>query len=208
MTKVIKIIAADDHQIFLDGICSLCARYDHLEMLATYNNRDDLLEGLSTHTPDVLLLDLAMPGKSVEQTLRQVESDFPNIKILALTMSADAVLAKRLLSIGLAGYVMKDSAFEDLVRAIEELMQGGQFISAALVEEIRRLEKMPALHNLTDQEIAVLKGAADSKSNKEIAICLQLSERTVRFHMSNCFIKLKVKNRGGAIAEAYKRAVF
>ena len=177
-------------------------------MLDVYATRDALFEGLALRAPDVLLLDLVMPGVSVEQSLALLEANYPQVKVIALTMSADAITAKHLLSAGLDGYVMKEDAFDDLVLAIEEVMQGGQFISAAIVEDIRLAPVRERKIHLTSQELAVLKSAADSNSNKEIARILNISERTVRFHMSKCFLKLKVKNRGGAIAEGLKQSLF
>lgn len=198
----VTLVAADDHQIFLEGVASLLRDHPHLELAATANNGDDLLSLLGEHSPDVVLLDLSMPGADTETILAAVESDYPDMSVIALTMFSDGRIARKYLDLGMAGYVVKDDAFDDLVTAIDEVVAGGQFISASLVGGLTARGDAAAEPVLTPQEQAVLRAAAEGKSNKEIARLLDISERTVRFHMSNCFSKFGVGSRGGAIAVA------
>ncbi len=202
MAATVRLVAADDHQIFLEGVASLLRDHPHLDLVATANNGDDLLSLVAEHVPDVILLDLSMPGADTETILSSVESDHPEMSVIALTMFSDGQIARKYLDLGMAGYVVKDDAFDDLVHAVEEVTGGGQFISSSLVDGLGAAVREPLL---TPQEQAVIRAAADGKSNKEIARVLDISERTVRFHMSNCFTKFGVGSRGGAIAVALTR---
>ena len=204
MAKPVTLVAADDHQIFLEGISSLLRNHPHIELLATANDGDQTIDLLDRYQPNVLLLDLSMPGASTEQLLSVVDTQHPDTLVIALTMFSDGGIAKKYLELGLSGYVIKDDAFDDLVTAIDEVVDGGQFISSSLIDGVGLAIDDP-MPNLTKQEQAVLTAASEGMSNKEIARSLDISERTVRFHMSNCFTKFGVSSRGGAIAVALNK---
>ena len=200
MENTIKLVVADDHQIFLDGLLTLFSKLPWVELLGSATNGDDLITLIEVHSPQLVLIDLSMPGASTEAIITATEAASPTTKLLALTMSKDAYRAQQLLTLGLSGYVVKDTAFEDLLDAIKEVSHGGQFISPLLVEELRQQTEQKV--HLTTREQAVLAMAAQGHGNKQIAWHLDISERTVCFHMANCFIKLNVKNRSEAIVAA------
>jgi len=199
MTAVVRIIAADDHQLFLEGLASLFLADQSLNFVASCNDGDALQSLVNQHGADVVLLDLSMPGPSTEQLIDWFGENFPDIQLIALTMFSNGRYAQELLQLGLSAYVLKDCAFDDLHLAIEEVMAGGQFLSAELMAAMRAGNEESSL---TNRELEVLHGAANGLGNKEIARELNITERTARFHLSNCCVKLDANGRSHAVAKA------
>ncbi len=204
MSDLIKILAADDHKIFLQGLISLFEITCGIDLVETAENGDDLLELIAKHKPDIALVDLSMPGADTETIIQTVENKYSKTQLLALTMHMNPEIAIDLFSLGLSGYVLKECAFDELEQAIKNLMVGEQYISPDLLEAINRFN-----HRKTEQKIALtnkeqktMQLVAEGKSNKEIARIQNTSERTVRFHLSNCFIKLNANNRISAVSRA------
>lgn len=207
MAQNLTLIVADDHQIFLDGLVLLFQKLTWVDFLGSATDGDGILTLIETQQPDIALIDLSMPGASTETIIATVEQSYPNTQLIALTMLNDAYKANQLLALGLAGYVVKDTAFEDLLTAIEAVAAGEQFISPSLVSEIQQLREEAYKAELTDRECQVLTRAAKGDGNKQIAYHLGISERTVCFHMANCFVKLGVSNRTQAVTRALNQAI-
>lgn len=203
----IRLVVADDHQIFLDGLIMLLQRLDWIDLCGSANNNDALLTLIADEKPEIALIDLSMSGATTETIITTVEQIYPHTRLIALTMLNDAYKANQLLTLGLSGYVVKDYAFEDLLNAVKEVADGGQFISPCLIEEVRQLQDEARTISLTDRELEVLTCIAIGDSNKVIANKLRISERTVCFHLTNCFVKLGVSNRSQAVAYAISHAV-
>lgn len=208
MSNPIRLVVADDHQIFLDGLVLLFQRLSWVDLRGSASDGDALLDLIAKEQPAIALIDLSMPGASTETIIETVEQHFPHTRLMALTMLNDASRANQLLALGLAAYVVKDNAFEDLLDAIVEVAAGGQFISPCLVEAIRQLQNTTATAiRLTDREQQILTHVAQGDGNKQIAYKLGISERTVCFHLANCFTKLGVSNRTQAVTYAINHAV-
>lgn len=201
----ISIVAADDHQIFIDGIESLFSSIDYIELIASANDGDTLLTLINSLTPNIVLLDLSMPGATTQDIIAQVTEQYPSTKLIALSMYHDAREAKLLLTKGIAGYVLKESAFDDLINAIQQVHNGIQFVSHTLDVAINALPNHELSAFLTQREKLILTGAAQGNSNKKIANNIGISERTVRFHLANCCEKLKAQGRSNAVAVALNR---
>ncbi|MBQ0729257.1 MAG: response regulator transcription factor [Oleispira antarctica] len=194
----IAIIAADDHEIFLQGLKSLFAGNQTISLVDTCNNGNDLIGRIQLLSPQLVLLDLSMPGASVKDILEVTRPI--NTSIIILTMNLDAQLANGLVTQGVSGYVLKESAFEELEFAINQVISGEVYLSPLLLESMNNsLES-----NLTAREIEILQLAAEGISNKEIACDLAITERTIRFHFSNICLKLGASNRSNAIAKSLK----
>ena len=207
MPHAIKIVAADDHQIFLQGLESLISLSDNYELCACATDGDSLLALIDEHKPDVALIDLSMPGASTADIIEAVDKHNPSTHLIALTMHMEAHIAKRLLSLGLSGYILKESAFEELTIAIDKVMEGDIFLSNDMVKLLTEYdEKYQEDGELTGREKEVLQHAATGQSNKEIARTMNITERTVRFHLSNCCLKLNANGRSNAIAIALKES--
>jgi len=201
-----KIVAADDHKIFLEGLKSLFAMVDNIELLDVAENGNHLLTLIKTYKPDIALIDLSMPGASTEKIIQTVNDFHPDTQLLALTMHMEPQNAINLFTLGLSGYVLKEYAYEELEDAIKTIMAGEQFISPFLLKEIDifRGKYQGKKSILTKKEVIVLKQVAQGQSNKEMARNLKITERTVRFHLSNCFLKLEVNNRSSAVTAALR----
>lgn len=207
MSNPIRLVVADDHQIFLDGLVLLFQRLSWVDLRGSASDGDALLDLIAKEQPAIALIDLSMPGASTETIIETVEQHFPHTRLMALTMLNDANRANQLLALGLAAYVVKDNAFEDLLDAIAEVAAGGQFISPCLVEAVRQLQHSATTIRLTDREQQILTHVAQGDGNKQIAYKLGISERTVCFHLANCFMKLGVSNRTQAVTCAINHAV-
>lgn len=204
MTKPIKLVAADDHRLFLEGLKSLFEIIPEFNLADVCEDGDALLSLIAQHQPDVALIDISMPGANTEMIVEKVEADFSDTQLIALTMHLDPEMAVELLSLGLSGYVLKDEAFDEVSNAINAVMKGEQFISPVLAKAISDNQHKSQTRNdlLTAREVQVLENAAKGQSNKEIARNLDISERTVRFHVSNCCVKLDAQGRSNAVAKA------
>ncbi len=199
----IKIIAADDHRLFLEGLKSLFSYTLKFNLIDIYYDGNELLNGIRSHEPDIALIDLSMPGASTQTIISEVDKHYSNTKLIALTMHMEPRRAEQLLKLGLNGYVLKEAAFDELNQAIYAVMAGEQFISSDLSIALQEYhENTIKKDHLTKREIEVLQQVAQGLSNKEIARVLNISERTVRFHTSNFCIKLNAKGRSNAVAKA------
>lgn len=201
-----KIVAADDHKIFLEGLKSLFVMVDNIDLMDVAENGDHLLSLIKIHRPDIALIDLSMPGASTEIIIQTVIDFHPDTQLLALTMHMEPQIALNLFALGLSGYVLKEYAYDELEDAINTIRAGEQYISPFLLNEINqyRNKYQDTKSILTKKEIMVLVQVAQGQSNKEIARKLKITERTVRFHLSNCFLKLEVNNRSSAVTAAIK----
>lgn len=205
MTDIVTIVAADDHSMFLEGLSSLLGRSDTYKLLATASCGDELIQLINKYTPSIALVDLSMPGAKTEDIIKSAEVNSPDTELIALTMHLEAHLANALLTLGLSGYVLKESAFEELIDAIDCVHRGEQFLSPSMIDALKQLDPADAnISSLTSREQQVLVCASQGLSNKETARQLDISERTVRFHISNCCIKLNANGRANAVALALK----
>jgi DNA-binding NarL/FixJ family response regulator len=201
----INIIAADDHKIFLAGIASLFESIDTFQLVGTGNDGDELLMLCDSLSPDIALLDLSMPGATTQDIINVITKQHPATKLIALSMYHDPHEARLLIQSGLSGYVLKESAFDDLTDAINHVFLGKTFISKSLQDAINALPLDDTSAFLTDREKLILTRAAHGNSNQKIADLIGISERTVRFHLSNCCEKLNAHGRSNAIAMALHR---
>jgi DNA-binding NarL/FixJ family response regulator len=197
---MIKVVAADDHCIFLEGVKSLFLSSPSISMLETCSEGEQLLTLISKHHPDIALVDISMPGPGIENIVESVSALDVKTKLIALTMHLEAGRASRLFALGLSGYVLKDDAFEQLELAILAVASGDEYISPRMVSEMKGAEDENV--SLTARELEVLQYLAEGLINKTIAEEMGVSERTVRFHISNCCLKLRANRRSGVVAKA------
>lgn len=202
MKTLTTLIVADDHPIFLEGLVMLFDRLEGFKLLGNATDGDETLAMIIKYQPAIALIDLSMSGATIEQIIQAVEKDAITTQLIVLTMLKDSHKAQQLLDLGLAGYVLKDMAFEDLITSIEKVCMGETFISPSLIVERLEVEPLMVIPCLTDREIEVLKRVAKGDSNKQIARKLRISQRTVCFHMTNCFVKMEASNRTEAIVKA------
>ena len=208
----IRVMLADDHILMREGIRQLLEFDGSIEVVEEANDGDECLEKLKRSKPDVLLLDINMPNKNGIQVLEEIKKNKINVKVLILTVHNEVEYLLKAVDIGVDGYIMKDSESAELKKAINAVMKGENYIQPKLIPALnnrlvaRDVDK-EKLESLTKREIDVLILVANGMFNKEIAIKLNISERTVKNHISNIFKKLDVSDRTQAAVFAIKNDI-
>ena len=208
----IRVMLADDHILMREGIRQLLEFDGSIEVVEEANDGDECLEKLKRSKPDVLLLDINMPNKNGIQVLEEIKKNKINVKVLILTVHNEVEYLLKAVDIGVDGYIMKDSESAELKKAINAVMKGENYIQPKLIPALnnrlvaRDVDK-EKLESLTKREIDVLILVANGMFNKEIAIKLNISERTVKNHISNIFKKLDVSDRTQAEVFAIKNDI-
>lgn len=208
----VRVMLADDHILMREGIRQLLEFDGSIEVVEEANDGDECLEKLKRSKPDVLLLDINMPKKNGIQVLEEIKKNKINVKVLILTVHNEVEYLLKAVDIGVDGYIMKDSESAELKKAINAVMNGESYIQPKLIPALnnrlvaRDVDK-EKLESLTKREIDVLILVANGMFNKEIAIKLNISERTVKNHISNIFKKLDVSDRTQAAVFAIKNDI-
>ncbi|MHA3946884.1 response regulator [Cellulomonas bogoriensis] len=203
---------ADDQTLMRQGLASLLAISDQIDVVAHAADGDEALDRVAEHRPDVLLLDLRMPGRDGIATLEALHARQDPTPVLVLTTFDDDELVLRALRAGAKGYLLKDVALDELVGAIRALAGGGTFVQPALTARLLRtvesrpvpddFEHLPDPEPLTPRETEVLRLLAGGYTNREIGEALFLAEGTVKNHISTVLAKLGVKDRTRAVLRA------
>ena len=209
----IKILLADDHQMFLDGLCALLSQIAYVEIVATVNNGAQLLEQLKTIKGDLVIADLPMPVVDGLEATKMIRELYPSVKVLGLTMDNELETIQAMLEAGASGYILKNTGKAELELAILQVMKGenylSQSISAQLAQSLFQKKKAVAeeiseLDMLTERETEILKMVALENSNVEIAEKLYISPKTVETHRKNLMKKIGVRNSLGIYKFALK----
>jgi len=206
----IRIILADDHELLRKGLRALIEEQDNYEVVGEAANGLEAVRLARKMASDVILMDLAMPDLNGIDATRQILETNPKLKIIALSMHTDPRMVDRILRAGALGYILKESAFEELLHAISTVMKGGTYLSPMIARElVENLRKMPPvghaslLQTLSDREREVLQLLAEGCTTKEIAGKLFLSPKTVETYRHQVMKKLQLRS----IAELTKYAV-
>jgi len=205
----IRVLLVDDHPIIRSGIKMLLEQAPDIVVVGETDRGDDVVGLVNRLHPDVLLLDMEMPGKSGVDVARELQSAGSAVRILVLSAYDDDEYISSLISNGAAGYLTKEEALGTIVEAVRGVARGeeGWFSrrAAAQIAAMARKETTSGGQELTDREEEVLQMLAKGWTNTRIAHELSVSERTVRFHLSNIYDKLGVGSRAEAIAWALRR---
>lgn len=204
-----RILIVDDHEVVRLGLRSLLERHPDFEVVAEAGNGREAIEKVEAYQPDVVVLDIRLPGMSGVEVCQQITDKYPNVHVIMLTLYAEDEMLFAAIRAGAAGYVLKQIGGDDLTRAIEAVGRGEALLDPMLTqrvfEEVRkaqREEEASAFSDLTNQEMQVLQLVSEGKTNREIAEALYLGEGTVRNYVSNILGKLGVANRAEAAAYA------
>lgn len=205
----IKIMITDDHSMVREGLKNLLELDGDIEVIAEAVDGKDCLEQLEVVKPDVLLLDINMPNMNGLEVLKELKSRRSKIKVLMLTVHNETEYLMKAVDIGINGYVLKDSESSELKKAIFAIVDGETYIQPSLIPALnaKRIEKNEdeeKIDSLTKRELEVLKLLAVGMYNKEVAEKLNISERTVKNHVSNIFKKLEVTDRTQAAVFAIR----
>jgi two-component system, NarL family, nitrate/nitrite response regulator NarL len=206
---MIKIMIADDHQMFIDGIKALLKTEKDIEVVGEALNGKALLAVLDKSTPDIVLMDINMPEMDGIEATKELAANFPHIKVIMLSMHANTEFVVGLIESGASGYILKNTGKKELTHAIRSVHSGSPYFSEEITASIMSSFKNPErtvrnaeMEKLTEREKDVLKLIASEFSTKEIADKLFISTNTVETHRKNLFSKLKVKNLAGLVKYA------
>ena len=205
----VKIMITDDHSMIREGLKNLLELDGDIEVIAQAVDGKDCLDKLEIYKPDVLLLDINMPNMNGLEVLKQLKAKKLKIKVLVLTVHNETEYLMKAVDIGINGYVLKDSESSELKKAIFAIVDGETYIQPSLIpalnaKRIERNEDEEKIDALTRREMEVLKLLAIGMYNKEVAEKLEISERTVKNHVSNIFKKLEVTDRTQAAVFAIR----
>jgi len=214
MTMKMRVLIADDHQIIRDGLRSLLEKEPDMEVVGQAEDGRTLLKMLREMSPDVVIMDVAMPNLNGIEATRQVMHEFPEVKVIALSMHDDRRFVINMLKSGASGYLIKDCAFRELANAIRLVVRGNKtFLSPGITDiVVNNYVTGPAPESLaysvlTPREREVLQLIAEGKTSSQIAECLYVSVKTVECHRHQVMTKLKQRSIAGLIKFAIREGI-
>ncbi|HEX5434309.1 MAG: response regulator [Candidatus Angelobacter sp.] len=211
----IKCLLVDDHTLFRQGVRRLLETESDFEVVAESPDGGDAVEKAREMRPDIVLMDIGMPGLSSFEAARQIKKNRVETKILFLTMYEDEDYLVQCLEVGASGYVLKDTPAPQLLSAVRDVYKGGKYLSSQvlgkLVEDfrsrVRDTRMRPRISTLTPREREILKLLAEGNSVKEIAVILGLSVKTVEAHKFNLMRKLDIHNKAQLVTYAIQKKI-
>lgn len=212
MEEAIRVMIADDHSLIREGLRQLLEFDGSIQVVGEAANGVECLDKLEKYDPEVLLLDINMPEKNGIDVLKKMKEDKSPVKVLILTVHNELEYLINAVDIGVEGYIMKDSDSSELKKAIRAVRDGENYIQSSLLPALnnrllnRDVDK-DKVASLTNRELEVLVQVANGMFNKEIALNLNISERTVKNHISNIFKKIDVSDRTQAAVFAIKNNI-
>jgi DNA-binding NarL/FixJ family response regulator len=210
-----RILLADDHTLFRQGIRQLLSAEPDMEVAGECSNGSEAVEKAAELRPDVVLMDIGMPGLSSFEATRQIRKTRPETRVLMLTMYDDEDYLVEGMEVGASGYVLKDSPAGQLAAAIRDIQRGGSYLSPRMLSQlvddfrsrIKNANRLPRFATLTVREREVLKMLAEGSSVKEIACDLNLSVKTVEAHKFNLMRKLDIHNKAQLVQYAIQKKI-
>ena len=209
MSEAISIIVVDDHPLFREGVVTTLMESGKFEVVAQAGSKDDAIRLAQRHLPDLMLIDVSMPGGGVE-TADQITSTMPVIKVVMLTVSEQEQDVQAALKAQARGYILKGVASSELISILQDIHHGDSYISPHLAVNLlthnanRKKKNTLEDFDLSERERQILEKLAIGMSNREIADDIHLSEKTVKHYMTNIMHKLRVSNRVQAAIKAYE----
>jgi len=211
----IRVLIADDHAIVREGVRALLKLSDDIEVVGEAANGLEAIEAARALSPDVILMDIAMPGLGGLEATLEIRKENPAVRILVLTQYEDREYIRRFLKAGVSGYVLKKAAGADLTSAIRAVQRGGLVLDPEVAREAMREHasadanggEADSYETLTDREKQVLKLVAEGRSNKEVAELLDISVKTAMSHREHIMQKLDLHSRTELIKFALQKGV-
>ena len=210
----VRVLVADDQKIVRDGLALVLRQLPGIELIAAAQNGEEAVALAAEHRPDVVLMDLRMPGVDGVEATRRIRTALPEVQVVVLTTYSDDESVFAALRAGARGYLTKDAGAEEIARAIERVRAGEALldpsVQARLLDGLGRVvEPAPRQpgkppDGLTAREAEILTLIADGQSNADIARRLFISEATVKTHINHAFAKIGVRDRAQAVAYAYR----
>jgi DNA-binding NarL/FixJ family response regulator len=208
---MIRVVLADDHAMVREGIRRVLEERNGITVVGEAGSAPDLLAELRKAEADIVILDIAMPGPGIVETLRQVKTFCPRARSLVLTAHPEAEYAVRVFRAGAAGYLTKDRSLDQLVDAVRRVARGGIYVSPtlgeALAARLHSVEREPSHGTLSDREFEVLKGLAEGQALKTIAARMALSPKTVTTYRSRILQKLGLRGNADLVRYAIEHGL-
>lgn len=214
--KNTTVFIADDHPILREGLKSAFARKSGYDVVGESDNGDGALEAIESLRPEIVIMDITMPGLNGIAATRRIVDEDPHAKVIILSMHSDPSYAIDAFRAGALGYVLKDSAVEELLKAVEKVQDGGKYASPAVADGLLNgvvevIRKDRSAHDpydtLSQREKEVLKLIADGATSKEVAERLFISVSTVKSHRNNIMKKLKVNDMASLVKIAIRKGI-
>jgi DNA-binding NarL/FixJ family response regulator len=215
MADKYSVIIAEDHQLFREGLKSMLSARGDIDIIAEAEDGLEAVSCVKRTPPDLLLLDLSMPRLSGISVMKDVKRQFPDVKILALTIHESDEYVLEAFDAGTDGYCIKDASREELMVAIDSVLEGKTYISPGIADNVmegfledrKRLKTKTDWDTVTQREREVLKLLAEGYLNKEIAALLHISVKTVEKHRANIMNKLDLHNASALTAYAIEKGL-
>lgn len=210
MNKKTRILLADDHAVVRNGFRMILSAQEDLEVVGEAANGREAVEMAASLQPDVIVMDVTMPELNGIEAARRVCENSPRTRVLALSMHKDAVYVREILRAGAKGYLLKDSGENDLLGAVRAIARGEGFLSPAIADAVLndyRKHVSNPIDLLTSREREVLQWIAEGKTNKEIAVGLNLSVYTVEAHRGRVMEKLNLHSTGELVRFAVRNGM-
>jgi NarL family two-component system response regulator LiaR len=201
----VRVLIADDHRLILDGIRKALEDDGGFEIVGETQSGTQVLPLVSRTNPELVLLDLRMPNMDGLACLDELKRRHPDVKVIMLSASTSPELIETALRRGATAYILKSVEPADLASTIRQALDGNVFSTAGLPEPSEPIGAKAA--GLTDREVTILRSLARGRSNEEIAKELWVAQQTVKFHLTNIYRKLGVKNRTEATRYAYQQGL-
>jgi DNA-binding NarL/FixJ family response regulator len=201
----IRIIVADDHRLMLDALVRVLDEADDFEVLETTNSGTHVLPLVARHAPDLVLMDVHMPGMDGLSALDLIRERHHDVKVVLISAADDRAQIEAALRRGAVGYLVKTINPADVPSALRQAYEGTAFSVIGSGDTVE--QQVSRQTGLTDRELTILKAVARGLSNKQISQELWVTEQTVKFHLSNVYRKLGVTNRAGAVRYAHEQGL-
>ncbi|KOO46460.1 response regulator transcription factor [Priestia koreensis] len=204
-----KILIVDDHFVVREGLKLILETSDTYEVIGEAENGFEALRLVELQKPDVILMDLNMPDMSGLETIKELNKQNSNVPVIILTTYNEDELMIQGLSLGVKGYLLKDTGRENLFRTIESALRGETLLQSEITDRIFDYKKRTMVEQtiLSQKELTVLQGVAQGDTSKKIALDMQIAERTVKAHLTNIYGKLRVSSRSQAVAVAIEQGI-
>ncbi|MFW6113687.1 MAG: response regulator transcription factor [Actinomycetota bacterium] len=215
-SESITVMLVDDHEVVLEGLIRILEKQGGIKIVSVARSAEEALEKLSRFPPDVVIVDIQLPGMNGIELIKRIKEDHPDIEAITLTVFEDEQFAKQAIKAGAIGYVIKDAAKEELVKAVRAAAKGESLISTSVARKLiddmtepveRKKRKDERFEGLSQREVDVIKLMARGYNNHQIADLLFISEHTVKVHIRNIFRKIGVVDRTNAVLWAIERGL-
>ncbi len=205
--KMINISIVEDDKLIREALRDFINEEDRLKCIGSYPDCESALDDLNKNRPDVMLMDIELPGMSGIEGVKKIKEKFPKIDIIMLTVHEDLSLVFQALSAGACGYLDKSSTEEKIIESIKEIYDGGAPMSYKIAKLVVSSFQKKTETELTPREMDVLNLLCDGHSYKEIAYKLFISVGTIRHHIKSIYFKLHVHSKSEAVAKALKERI-